>query len=51
MVKSERARAATYVARGDLCVSVLDTGEAPEDLSPVGASWLPADELAATLAG
>jgi diguanylate cyclase (GGDEF)-like protein/excisionase family DNA binding protein len=41
----------TYVLQGDTCVSVLDTGETPEDFSHVGDPWLPQDELAAALSG
>ena len=41
----------TYVLQGDTCVSVLDTGETPEDFSHVGDPWLPQDELAAVLSG
>ena len=41
----------TYALQDDTCVSVLGTGETPEETLHVGAPWLPHDELAAVLAG
>lgn len=41
----------TFALQGDTCITVLDTGETPEDLSHVGDPWLPHDELAAVLSG
>ena len=39
----------TFALQGDTCITVLDTGETPEDFSHVGDPWLPHDELAAVL--
>ena len=41
----------TFALQGDACITVLDTGVTPEDLSHVGDPWLPHDELAAVLSG
>ena len=41
----------TFALQGDTCITVLDTGVTPEDLSHVGDPWLPHDELAAVLSG
>src|SRR5665647_2560042 len=41
----------TFALQGDTCITVLDTGETPEDFSHVGDPWLPHDELAAVLSG
>jgi excisionase family DNA binding protein len=41
----------SYALLDDQCITVLDTGETPEDLSHVGDPWLPDDELARVLAG
>ncbi len=41
----------TFARRGDDCITVLDTGETPGDISRIGDAWLPQDELAAVLAG
>jgi diguanylate cyclase (GGDEF)-like protein/excisionase family DNA binding protein len=41
----------TFALREDTCITVLDTGVTPEDLSHVGDPWLPHDELAAVLFG
>jgi diguanylate cyclase (GGDEF)-like protein/excisionase family DNA binding protein len=41
----------TFVLHGDSCITVLDTGQTPEDFSHVGDPWLPHDELAAVLSG
>jgi diguanylate cyclase (GGDEF)-like protein len=41
----------TYALQGDACITVLDTGETPEEFSHVGDPWLPHDELAAVLGG
>jgi len=41
----------TFAVQGDTCITVLDTGETPEDVSRLGDPWLPHDELAAVLAG
>jgi diguanylate cyclase (GGDEF)-like protein len=41
----------TFARCGDGCMAVLDTGETPRDVSHIGDTWLPHDELAAVLEG
>jgi diguanylate cyclase (GGDEF)-like protein len=41
----------TFVMAGKSCWTVLDTGENEADVSHIGDSWFPHDELAAVLAG
>jgi diguanylate cyclase (GGDEF)-like protein len=41
----------TFSLQGDECITVLDTGETPGDVSRIGDAWFPQDELVAVLAG
>ena len=41
----------SFATVGDLCITVLDTGESQDDVSHLGDQWLAQDELAAVLAG
>ncbi|MEI6725759.1 MAG: diguanylate cyclase [Actinomycetes bacterium] len=41
----------TFSRRGDDCITVLDTGETPGDVSRIGDAWLPQDDLTAVLNG
>jgi diguanylate cyclase (GGDEF)-like protein len=41
----------TFATHGDGCITVLDTGETPGDISRIGDAWLPQDDLAGVLAG